>query len=72
MALDNEIIEENLLPGRDPVGFPPPHPVPPPPPDRGRLKPIPPKPTPKPEPGPSRLCLRDLCLFRLDLRDHIQ
>ena len=31
MAFDNEIIEENLLPGRDPVGFPP-HPVPPPPP----------------------------------------
>lgn len=52
MALDNEIIEENLLPGRDPVGFPPPHPVPPPPPDRGRLKPIPPKPSPKPEPAP--------------------
>lgn len=52
MALDNEIIEENLLPGRDPVGFPPPHPVPPPPPDRGRLKPIPPKLSPKPEPAP--------------------
>ena len=48
MAFDNEIIEENLLPGRDPVGFPP-HPVPPPPPppsDRGRLKPIPPGPKP--------------------------
>ena len=54
MALDNEIIEENLLPGRDPVGFPPPVP-PPPPSDRGRLKPVPPGPGPRPPmpPGPS-------------------
>lgn len=54
MAFDNEIIEENLLPGRDPVGFPP-HPVlppPPPPSDRGRLKPIPPGPKPPVPPGP--------------------
>lgn len=53
MSLDNEVIDEHLLPGRDPVGFPPPGPVPPPP-DRGRLKPIPPSPKPPvpPEPKP--------------------
>ena len=57
MGLDNTIFEENQLPGRDPVGFPPPRPgiippkpVPKPvPADRNRLKPVPP---PPPPPGP--------------------
>lgn len=57
MGLDNTIFEENQLPGRDPVGFPPlrpgiipPKPVPKPvPADRNRLKPVPP---PPPPPGP--------------------
>jgi len=58
MGLDNTIIENNLLPGMDPVGVPSrrPGPVPPPPPsDRNRLKPVPPPgPGPKPfPPGPS-------------------
>lgn len=58
MGLDNTIFEENQLPGRDPVGFPPPRPgiippkpVPKPvPADRNRLKPVPPSPPP---PGPT-------------------
>lgn len=58
MGLDNTIFEENQLPGRDPVGFPPPRPgiippkpVPKPvPADRNRLKPVP---APPPPPGPT-------------------
>ena len=54
MGIDNEIFNENELPGRDPVGYPPRRPPVPPTGERSRLKPVPPVPPgPGPIPGPT-------------------
>lgn len=52
MAIDNEIFNENELPGRDPVGYPPVKPPMPPTGDRSRLKPVPPPGPVPPRPVP--------------------